>query len=34
MPDTWEMRHFGSLARDGDDDFDGDGVPDSMETGP
>jgi hypothetical protein len=31
MPDAWEMRHFGSLVRDGGDDFDGDGVSDLHE---
>jgi Tol biopolymer transport system component len=28
MDDAWELQHFGSLARDGTGDFDGDGVSD------
>lgn len=31
LPDEWEMRHFGTLARDGTGDADGDGMPDLEE---
>ena len=31
LPDEWEFRHFGTLARDGRGDADGDGAPDVVE---
>ena len=31
LPDEWEIRHFGSLARDGSGDADGDGLSDAAE---
>ncbi len=31
MPDWWEMAYFGTLARDGSGDFDGDGMTDLQE---
>jgi len=31
MPDVWEMAYFGTLARDGSGDFDGDGMTDLQE---
>ena len=31
LPDAWEMQHFGGLARDGSDDYDGDGISDLLE---
>jgi len=31
MPDWWEMFYFGTLARDGTGDFDGDGMTDLQE---
>jgi hypothetical protein len=31
MDDAWEMKYFGTLARDGTGDFDGDGVSDLLE---
>ncbi len=31
LPDVWEWTHFGSLARDGEDDFDQDGSADRQE---
>jgi len=31
MPDAWELNHFGNLAHDGTDDFDGDGISDLAE---
>ena len=31
IPDEWEFRHFGTLARDGRGDADGDGAPDVVE---
>jgi alpha-tubulin suppressor-like RCC1 family protein len=31
MDDRWEMQYFGNLKQSGDDDFDGDGIPNSQE---
>jgi hypothetical protein len=31
MSDTWEMQYFGTLSRDGNGDFDGDGLIDRLE---
>jgi len=31
LPDEWEMTHFGTLARDGSGDYDGDGISDLAE---
>jgi alpha-tubulin suppressor-like RCC1 family protein len=31
MDDRWEMQYFGNLKESGDDDFDGDGIPNSQE---